>query len=73
LDPRGAYLIRLQGFHSRSANEALARVFHQGPGYRPNMTGCSNAVLHLLTRTRTALQHINKEPHLSLRLTGKPL
>ena len=34
--------------------EAPARVFHQGPGKMPNMTGCSFAVRHLLVQHRQA-------------------
>ncbi len=40
------------------------RVFHQGPGTQPNMTGCSFAVLHLLTqpKRRNLNQMMRKEP-----------
>ena len=46
---------------SRLTNEALARVFHQGPGNMPNMTGCSTAVLHLLMRQQAAQPRMNYE------------
>jgi hypothetical protein len=52
LDPRWERLIISRGScHSRLTIEAPARVFHQGPGHMPNMTGCSFAVRHLLHRT----------------------
>ena len=35
----------------RLTNEAPARVFYQGPGTQPNMTGCSLAVQCLSTLT----------------------
>lgn len=51
LDPRRECLISSRGSsHSRLTIEALARVFHQGPGKMPNMTGCSFAVRHLLVQ-----------------------
>jgi len=52
LDPRRERLIISRGrSHSRPTIEAPARVFHQGPGDMPNMTGCSFAVRHLLHRS----------------------
>jgi len=51
LDPRRESLISSRGSStSRLTIEAPARVFHQGPGIAPNMTGCSFAVRHLLDR-----------------------
>jgi hypothetical protein len=48
LDPRRERLISSRGTnHSRLTIEVPARVFHQGPGEMPNMTGCSFAVRHL--------------------------
>jgi len=39
-----------RGFSTASTIEAPARVFHQGPGEMPNMTGCIFAVRHLLSQ-----------------------
>ena len=39
---------------TRLTIEAPARVFHQGPGELPNMTGCSFAVRHLLVQRSQA-------------------
>ena len=51
LGPRRECLISSRGRSpSRLTVEVPVRVFHQGPGNKPNMTGCSFAVLHLLTR-----------------------
>ena len=45
--------------------EALARVFHQGPGEcesrEPNMAGCSTAVLHLLAQRQAVDDESDQE------------
>src|ERR1035437_839057 len=64
--------------YSRLTNEAPARVFHQGPGNKPNMAVCSSAVLHLLAqRTPWNRNWIRKNDelknyHAHLRNRGSP-
>jgi len=50
--------------YSRLTIEAPARVFHQGPGEMPNMTGCSFAVRHLLVQLRQAKDQPSGKQHM---------
>jgi len=62
LDPRRERLITSRwGGQSRLTIEALARVFHQGPGILPNMTGCSFAVRHLLRSTAQWFENVSRK------------